>query len=56
MTTPAGIYPILYVYFDAQGRPDRDAMRRAIRAGAHGIMTDRPDLLLDELMTIAPYT
>ncbi len=28
---------------------DRDGMRRAIRAGAHGVMTDRPDLLLDEL-------
>jgi 4-hydroxy-tetrahydrodipicolinate synthase len=36
-----GIYPILYTYFDAAERLDRDAMRRqveaCIRGGAHGI-------------------
>jgi len=36
-----GIYPILYTYFDAQERLDRDAMRKqveaCIRGGAHGI-------------------
>lgn len=36
-----GVYPILYSFFDDQGRLDRSAMRRqvngAIAAGAHGI-------------------
>lgn len=36
-----GIYPMLYSFFDANGRLDRDAMRRqvraAIRSGAHGV-------------------
>ena len=36
-----GVYPILYSFFDADGRLDREAMRRqvngAIAAGAHGI-------------------
>lgn len=36
-----GVYPILYSFFDEQGRLDREAMRRqvngAIAAGAHGI-------------------
>jgi 4-hydroxy-tetrahydrodipicolinate synthase len=36
-----GIYPMLYAFFDAEGRIDRDAMRRQVRAcvrnGAHGI-------------------
>ncbi len=36
-----GIYPILYAFFDAQGRLDREAMRRQVEAcvqgGAHGI-------------------
>jgi 2-keto-3-deoxy-L-arabinonate dehydratase len=27
-----GIYPILYAFFDAAGRPDRDAMRRQVEA------------------------
>lgn len=37
----AGIWPILYAYFDAGGRVDRDAMRRQLDAyvagGAHGV-------------------
>jgi 4-hydroxy-tetrahydrodipicolinate synthase len=37
----SGIYPILYAFFDADGRLWRDAMRRqiqgCIRGGAHGI-------------------
>jgi 2-keto-3-deoxy-L-arabinonate dehydratase len=37
----AGIYPVLYAFFDAQGRLDRAAMARqveaCIQAGAHGI-------------------
>ena len=36
-----GIYPILYAFFDAQGRPDRALMRRQVEAclrhGAHGL-------------------
>lgn len=36
-----GVYPILYSFFDAEGRLDREAMRRqvngAIAGGAHGI-------------------
>ncbi len=36
-----GIYPILYAFFDAGGRLDREAMRRqamaCVRGGAHGI-------------------
>ena len=36
-----GVYPILYSFFDAEGRLDREAMRRqvngAVAAGAHGI-------------------
>ena len=36
-----GIYPILYAFFDAQGRPDRGLMRRQVEAclrhGAHGL-------------------
>lgn len=36
-----GIYPILYAFFDAQGRPDRELMRRQVegclRHGAHGL-------------------
>lgn len=36
-----GIYPILYAFFDRQGRLDRDAMRRQVEAcvamGAHGV-------------------
>lgn len=41
MKTPAGIYPMLYAFFDAHGALDRDAMRRQVRAcvdnGAHGV-------------------
>ncbi len=37
----AGVYPILYAFFDAQGRLDAGAMRRQVEAclaaGAHGI-------------------
>ena len=37
-----GVYPVLYAFFDADGRLDRDAMRvqveHCIAAGAHGIM------------------
>ena len=36
-----GIYPILYAFFDAQGRLDRGAMRAQVEAcvrhGAHGL-------------------
>ncbi|MGI9433633.1 MAG: dihydrodipicolinate synthase family protein, partial [Geminicoccaceae bacterium] len=36
-----GIYPILYAFFDGQGRLDREAMRRqteaCVKMGAHGI-------------------
>jgi 4-hydroxy-tetrahydrodipicolinate synthase len=36
-----GIYPILYAFFDAGGRLDREAMRRqalaCVRGGAHGV-------------------
>ena len=36
-----GIYPILYAFFDDQGRPDRALMRRQVEAclrhGAHGL-------------------
>lgn len=36
-----GVYPILYAYFDADGRLDREAMRRqaeaCVRHGAHGV-------------------
>src|SRR5437016_3609676 len=36
-----GIYPILYAFFNAQGRPDRGLMRRQVegclRHGAHGL-------------------
>ena len=36
-----GIYPILYAFFDREGRLDREAMRRqtdaCVRNGAHGI-------------------
>lgn len=36
-----GIYPILYAFFDRQGRLDRDAMRRqaeaCVQMGAHGV-------------------
>ena len=38
-----GIYPILYAFFDRQGKLDREAMRLQIRAcldaGAHGLAT-----------------
>ena len=41
MTDFQGIYPILYAFFDRQGRLDRDAMRRQAEAcvamGAHGV-------------------
>jgi len=41
MTAPAGIWPILYAFFGADGRLDRDAMRRqteiVIAGGAHGM-------------------
>jgi 4-hydroxy-tetrahydrodipicolinate synthase len=42
MSTPfRGIYPILYAFFDAEGRLDEAAMRRQLRCclagGAHGI-------------------
>jgi 4-hydroxy-tetrahydrodipicolinate synthase len=40
-TRPAGIYPMLYAYFGADGALDRAAMRRqveaCVRSGAHGI-------------------
>ena len=36
-----GIYPILYAFFDRQGKLDREAMRLQIRAcldaGVHGL-------------------
>jgi len=39
--SPAGIYPILYAFFDRHGKLDRSAMSRqleaCIEAGAHGI-------------------
>lgn len=39
--SPRGIYPMLYAFFDAQGRLDRDASRRQVEAfvkhGAHGM-------------------
>ena len=38
---PAGIYPMLYAFFSADGSLDRDAMRRQVQAcvdnGAHGV-------------------
>jgi len=38
---PAGIYPMLYAFFTADGALDREAMRRQVRAcvgnGAHGV-------------------
>ena len=38
---PAGIYPMLYAFFSANGTLDRDAMRRQVQAcvanGAHGV-------------------
>jgi dihydrodipicolinate synthase/N-acetylneuraminate lyase len=38
---PRGIYPILYAFFDREGRLDREAMRRqalaCVEGGAHGI-------------------
>ncbi|MGD2139500.1 MAG: dihydrodipicolinate synthase family protein [Burkholderiales bacterium] len=38
---PAGIYPMLYAFFAAEGSLDRDAMRRQVQAcvnnGAHGL-------------------
>ena len=38
---PAGIYPMLYAFFSADGSLDRDAMRRQVHAcvenGAHGV-------------------
>lgn len=41
MSAFAGIYPILYAFFDAAGRLDREAMRRQAEAcvagGAHGV-------------------
>ena len=41
MTRPAGIYPILYAFFDAENRLDRAAFRRQVEvclaAGVHGI-------------------
>jgi 4-hydroxy-tetrahydrodipicolinate synthase len=42
MQPPGGIWPVLYAYFDAFNRPDRDAMRAqvdaTINAGASGIV------------------
>lgn len=39
--SPRGIYPMLYAFFDASGRLDRDACRRQVEAfvkhGAHGM-------------------
>ena len=36
-----GIYPMLYAFFDADGKPDREAMRRqvegCIAGGVHGL-------------------
>ena len=36
-----GIYPILYAFFDADGRPSRDGIvaqvEAAVRHGAHGV-------------------
>jgi 4-hydroxy-tetrahydrodipicolinate synthase len=52
-----GIYPILYAFFDREGRLDREAMRRQVEAcvrhGAHGIAalglaTEVAKLALDE--------
>ncbi|MFK4448003.1 dihydrodipicolinate synthase/N-acetylneuraminate lyase [Caballeronia udeis] len=41
--SPAGIWPVLYAYFDEHNQLDRDAMRvqveRTIAAGAPGIVT-----------------
>ena len=41
MATFGGIYPMLYAFFDAEGRLDRAAMRRQVEAalavGAHGL-------------------
>jgi 2-keto-3-deoxy-L-arabinonate dehydratase len=38
---PAGIYPMLYAFFDSDGRLDRSAVRRQVEAcvanGAHGV-------------------
>jgi 2-keto-3-deoxy-L-arabinonate dehydratase len=42
LSPPAGMWPVLYAYFDAHNRLDRDAMRRqvdaTIEAGASGIV------------------
>ena len=62
--SPAGIYPILYAYYDAAGKLDRDAMRRQVEccvaAGAHGIavlglITEVADLALSERRQIVDW-
>jgi 4-hydroxy-tetrahydrodipicolinate synthase len=41
MSVPGGVWPMLYAFFDAEGRVDRAAMARqaraAMRNGAHGV-------------------
>lgn len=41
MSVPGGVWPMLYAFFDVQGRIDRAAMARqaraAIKSGAHGV-------------------
>ncbi|WP_246641919.1 dihydrodipicolinate synthase family protein [Paraburkholderia edwinii] len=61
---PAGMWPVLYAYFDAQDSLDRDAMRRqvdaTIAAGASGIVilglaTEVNRLTLDEKRSLIDW-
>ena len=62
--SPAGIYPMLYAYYDPAGELDREAMRRQIdccvAAGAHGIavlglITEVADLTVSERRQIVDW-